>query len=116
MPATVNSLTGGTFSDASGNPLANGYLIFTLNQDVLVNTTTQLCSGRSITVPLDANGNVVSSPTQTLWPNDVMTPNNTFYYVSGYNSGGDLQWGPNSQTILSSPSPYNLSAWIPGKI
>jgi hypothetical protein len=58
----------------------------------------------------------VTSPAQYLWPNDVITPANTFYTVSAYTSAGQLVWGPNSQQVLSSPSPYNIGPWVPGTV
>jgi hypothetical protein len=114
--STVNQITGGAFQDPEGNPLANGYLTFEISQAGLVNTNTAVCSERLITVPLDSSGNVVVSTVYSLWPNDVITPSGTFYHVSAYTSKGQLVWGPNAQTVLSSPSPYNISVWIPGKI
>lgn len=114
--STVNSLTGGAFQDSDGNVLADGYLVFKLNQDGVVNTSTEVCSGEEITIPLDGSGNIVTSPTYSLWPNDAMTPSGSFYYVSAYAASGQRVWGPNPQTVLSSPSPYNVGAWVPGSI
>jgi hypothetical protein len=114
--ATVNSLTGGAFQDNEGNPLVNGYLQFQLNKDETVNTNTQVCSGKVIQIPLDSNGNIITSPTYSLWPNDVLLAVGSFYFVSAYTASGQLVWGPNCQSVLSSPSPFNLSSWIPGKV
>jgi hypothetical protein len=113
---TVNQIIGGGFIDSLGNPLANGYLILSLSQDGIVNGTTQVCAGREIVVPLDSNGNVVTSPPYYLWPNDVITPSGTFYVVSAYTSKGQLVWGPNAQTVLKTPSPFDTTAWIVGDI
>ena len=114
--STINQLTGGAFQDSEGNSLANGYLLFELNQDSTVNTNVQVCSGTTIKIPLDSNGNVVTSPTYSLWPNDVISPSGSFYTISAYAASGQKVWGPNPQSILSSPSPFNLGALIPGKI
>ena len=114
--STVNQITGGAFNDALGNPLANGYLLFRLNQDAVANTNTQICSSTFIKVPLDSNGNVVTTTVYSLWPNDVLTPAGTFYKVEAYTNGGLLVWGPNAQSVLSTPSPFNLDAWIAGKV
>lgn len=114
--SVINQITGGSFEDSEGNPLASGYLIFELVSDGIVNTSTKVCKGTSIKVPLDSSGNVVTSTVYSLWPNDVMTPNTTFYYVSAFTSKGQLVWGPYAQTIKSTPSPYNIGAWIPGKL
>jgi hypothetical protein len=109
-------LSGGAFQDPAGNPLVNGYLLFSLSQDGLVNGSSQIAAGREIKVILDSSGNVVSSPAQYIWPNDVIVPANTFYTVSGYTSAGQLVWGPNSQQVLSSPSPYNITVWVPSSV
>ena len=114
--STVNQLTGGVFADSEGNVLANGYLLFELNQDGFVNTNTQVCPGRVIKIPLDSGGNIVFSPAYSLWPNDVLIPSGSFYLVSAYTSKGELVWGPNSQSVLSSPSPFDVGNWIPGKV
>lgn len=107
-------ITGGSFQDPRGAPLASGYLLFKLSQDAQVNGSEEVSSGETLKVPLDANGNIVTSPIQSLWPNDVLLPANTFYMVSAYTAQGQLVWGPNAQTVLSTPSPYNVGAWVPG--
>lgn len=113
MASTVE-LTGGAFQDISGNPLAYGYLLFSLSQDGQVNSTTQIAAGKVIKFLLDANGDIQTSPPQYIWPNDVITPSGTFYYVSAYTAEGQLVWGPNAQQVLSSPSPYPVGNWVPG--
>lgn len=122
MAAPVfNTLIGGAFTDALGNALANGYLLFTLSDDSDQggsSADTLVCAGFTVRVPLDVNGNVVGSlttPTFTLWTNDQLDTG-TFYTVEAYTSQGELVWGPNSQTILSTPTPYNISAWTPGRV
>ena len=114
--AVKNQLSGGAFQDAVGNVLANGYLILQLSQDAQVNGNTQVVGGYEITINLDASGNVVTSPAQSVWPNDVLSPAGTFYNVSGYTASGQLVWGPNAQQITASPSPFDVGAWIPGAV
>lgn len=109
-------LTGGAFQDAVGNPLANGYLQFTLSQDAQVNSNTEVGSGIVTTITLDADGNVGTSPPQSVWPNDVLVPVDTFYTVSAFSQEGQLVWGPNAVQVFSSPSPYNIGAWVPGVV
>lgn len=116
MSSTVNQIEGGSFIDSEGNPLANGYLLFQLNQDGVVNTSTQVCAGSTIKVPLNSSGSVAASPVYSLWPNDVLTPSGSFYTVSAYTANGTLVWGPNSQSVLHTPSPFLLGAWVPGKL
>ena len=114
--STVNQIEGGAFTDSEGNPLSNGYLLFTLNQDGIVNTNTKVCSGSTIKVPLNSSGSVAASPVYSLWPNDVITPSGSFYTVTAYDSNGQLTWGPNSQSVLHAPSPFIISTWVPGKL
>lgn len=111
--STKIQLTGGAFQDPSGNPLANGYLLLLLSQDAQVDSD-QIAAGRELKISLDQNGNIVTSPAQYVWPNDVLTPANTFYTVSAYTAEGQLVWGPNSQQVFSSPSPYDVGVWVPG--
>ena len=115
MAAKVQ-IIGGNFQDCAGNPLANGYLLFLLSQDGLVNGSSQVAAGREIKVILDSTGNVATSPAQYLWPNDVITPANTFYTVSAYTAAGQLVWGPNSQQVLSAPSPFDITVWVPSSV
>lgn len=103
-------ITGGGFQDSEGNPLANGYLVMSLNVDASTGTK-QVSSAKQIRVPLDSNGNV--SGTVNVWANDELTPNTTFYVVKGYTSAGLLVWGPQFQTILTTQT--DLTAWVPNE-
>lgn len=115
--ATVNQIVGGAFQDSVGNVLVNGTLTFELSRDSTVNTDTQVCAGEVITVPLNSSGSVPSSPTYSLWPNDVITQlgssAETFYTVCAYNANGQLCWGPAYVQIISTPSPFDLGALVP---
>jgi hypothetical protein len=111
--STTVQLTGGNFQDTQGNLLVNGYLTFVLSQDAQANTTTNICAGREIKILLNSSGSISTSPAQYMWPNDVLTPANTFYVVRGYTSAGQLVWGPNSQQVLSTPSPFDVGVWKP---
>lgn len=114
--ASKVQLTGGLFQDAIGNPLANGYLIFELSQDAQVNSTTQIAAGSEIKITLNNSGSVDTTTAQDIWPNDVLSPASLFYTVSGYTEDGQLVWGPNSQQVFSTPSPYDIGVWIPGSV
>jgi hypothetical protein len=111
--ATTNQITGGAFQDTLGNLLANGYITLLLSDTAVVNTNTRICEGYEITIPLDSNGDIVTSPEYSVWPNDVLTPSTTFYTVSAYTENGELVWGPNYVQVLSSPSPFDVGVWIP---
>ena len=105
-------LSGGNFQDSLGNVVANGYILMQLSQDSQVNSNTQLSSGIIVKVLLDSSGNVVSSPAQSIWGTDVMTPTNTVYQVQVFDNRGELVWGPNYQTVTGS-SPFNVGTWVP---
>lgn len=111
--ASKVQLTGGAFQDPAGNVLANGYLLMQLSQDAQVNGSTEIAAGIELKLPLDANGNITTTPPQYVWPNDVLTPAGTFYTVSAYTAEGQLVWGPNAQQIFSNPSPQNAGGWTP---
>lgn len=106
------TLTGGNFSDAEGNPLDLGYLIFQLSQDSSVNGI-NVCAGVEIKVPLDSGGS--ADGTVAIWGNDVLTPVNSYYRVTGYTAQGQPAWGPNNQQVIGSGS-FDLSVWVPNQI
>ncbi len=120
MPSTKIMLAGGAFQDALGDVVENGYMLMQLSQDAQVTGSSpevQITAGRVIKILLDSSGNVQASPAQYAWPNDVLTPANTYYTVSVYTAAGQLVWGPNSQQVLSSPSPYDVGAgWSPARV
>ena len=113
MSAMVQ-LVGGHFMDAEGNPLAGGYLTFLLNNDESVNDS-QIAAGVEITVPLDAFGDVVSSPGVFMWGNDVLSPINSYYRVTGYTAEGQTAFGPNSQQVVGTGT-FDLGSWIPNTV
>lgn len=113
--STRVQITGGPFQDALGNPLANGYLVFQLQHDASVVGTGQIVGALAVQVPLDASGNIQTSPVVNIWPNDVLSPSGGNYIVWAYDSNNRLVWdNPQIQQVLSSPSPYNINAWTPG--
>jgi len=113
MSAMVQ-LTGGHFQDSQGNLLSDGYLKMVLNNDESVNDF-QICAGITITVPLDAFGDVVSSPGIFVWGNDVMLPINSYYTVTGYTSEGQIAFGPNNQQIEGTGT-FDLGTWVPNQV
>lgn len=113
--ASEVQLSGGAFQDPSGSPLANGYLLMQLSQDGQVNGNAEIAAGVEIKILLDEDGNVQSDPAQYVWPNDAISPSGTFYTVSAYTAEGQLVWGPNAQQVFSTPSPFDVSAWVPNE-
>ena len=115
MSLSPTILQGGGFVDALNNPIAFGYLDFELS------ITDASVSGVSISqhttrVFLDASGNVASSPSQTLFANDVLSPAGTFYRVSAFTASGQRVWGTNNQLVTSGgvgSGSFNLGTWIP---
>lgn len=114
--ASKNQLTGGLFQDAEGNPLALGYLLLELSQDAQASPNIQIAAGYTVRISLNSAGSVDTTTAQSVWPNDVLSPENTFYNVSAYNTDGQLVWGPNSQQVFSTPSPFDIGAWVPASV
>jgi hypothetical protein len=113
----TNQITGGAFQDPAGNLLANGYLLFQLNQDSFITSTAiQICADSAIKVPLDVNGNVVTSPAYYLYANNSIIPPNSFYTMSGHSARGQLVYGPVYVSIPITPNPFDLGTLIPGDI
>lgn len=116
MAATKVQLIGGAFQDSEGNVLANGYLMMKLNQDELVAGVGQICSGIEIRINLTALGSVSTSPAQLVWGNDQMSPVNAYYRVSGFDSRGQLAWGPNNQQVIGSGGTFDVGTWVPNQV
>lgn len=106
------TLTGGNFSDAEGNPLALGYLIFVLSQDSSVSGI-NVCAGVEIKVPLNSSGS--ADGTVAIWGNDALSPVNSYYRVTGYTAEGQPAWGPNNQQVTGSGS-FDLGTWTPNTL
>lgn len=124
MPAKTQ-LTGGSFQDAEGNLLVNGYLTMKLNQDENISGVGNVCAGIEITIQLDSVGNVASSsstpvaPDQYVWANDVMSPVNSFYRVTGYTAKGQTAFGPNNQQVTSGGTgggTFDTGTWVPNQV
>ncbi len=121
MSATITQLIGGSFQDAEGNLLANGYLTFKLSQDGSVAGVGNICSGIELKIQLDSMGNVASSTStppasnQYLWANPNISPINTFYKVVGYTAEGQRAFGSNNQQVASG-SVFNLDLWVPNTV
>ena len=90
-------ITGGNFQSAAGVPLADGKVTFRLNTDAMSHDSL-ITAGRTITFPLDSNGNISGY----IWPNDQMTPDNTVYFVRAFTAQGQLVW--EGQFHITTPS------------
>jgi hypothetical protein len=119
MSATKTQLIGGQFQDSQGNLLALGYLTMRLSSDENVSGVGQVAAGIVATVNLGATGAVSTSPAQSVWANDVMTPVNSFYVVTGYTAQGQLAWGPNNQQVTSGGvggGTFDTGTWVPNTV
>jgi hypothetical protein len=105
-------VSGGSFQNISGNPLANGWLEFELSHDVQDTTlSAQVVGGITLKILLDNNGNAAAD--QTIETTDTMNPT-AYYTVMAYNSDGTRSWkAPQYVSVPSSPSPFNLGTIIP---
>lgn len=131
---------GGNFQDASGNPLAYGYLTFRLVVDGRGDATSQVVAGALVTVPLDSTGNVVggadgfeledgtgvillesgdillledqSDDSIELWINASLLPANTVYRIKAYSAAGQLVW-QSENVILAGVGAYDLGTLAP---
>lgn len=104
-------LSGGNFQDPEGNELANGYMIMVLSQDAQANQNTQIAGGRNIRIQLDGAGNVITSPAQAVWGNDVLTPVGTYYTVFVYTEEGQLVW--DEIVLVTSGANFDTGTWVP---
>ena len=121
MAASLTQLLGGTFQDCNGSVLAYGYLTLKLSQDGNVSGVGNICSGVTITIQLDANGNVGSSTSPTpvadqyVWANSNISPINTYYKVTGYTQEGQRAFGPNNQQVAAGAT-FNVGTWVPNSV
>lgn len=86
MPATNVSMT---FQNTDGSPVSNGYIVASLSEDAATNDSKQIVAGIKVRGQLD---NVGTTTDFRLWPSDQLTPSDSFYYLSVYNSSGTLVW------------------------
>jgi len=89
MSATQQSVTL-SFFDPAGNPLAGGSVRLTLNIDIstAVVNGPQIAAQRTTETTLDDEG----SGTVDLWPNDVLFPAGSVYFVEAYSAEGQPAW------------------------
>lgn len=123
-------LIGGAFQDTLQNPIAFGTLVLTLSQtdnqpgyiysNLSPFTVSEVCQGLTFKIPLDSNGNVITSPAYSVFANDVLSPHLSYYMATVYDARGQRVWGPNPQQINVTLSPFvgtfDLGTWVPGQI
>lgn len=85
-----------TFTDPSGNPLADGYVLINVNVDVQ-SPSGLLCGGMSLRVDLNGSGVMESIP--NVWPNSFLLPGDSYYVLRTYSSDGQLASGPDKVTV-----------------
>lgn len=110
----LNRIIGGAFQDAEGVPVASGYLTLELCSDTQsTNPLAQVVGGLEIRIPLDNNGNIADDA--EVYANDTLNPASTCYLVEVFKNDGTRAWkSPQYQQVLSSPSPFDITAWTPG--
>lgn len=109
-------LTGGGFTDAAGNVLAFGTLVMQLSQDgVLSEGQGQVSGAIKISILLDINGDVSTSPAQYVWPTDELSPAGTTYTAWVYAADGQLAWGPNYNLTVPTGATFNIDNWTPNE-
>lgn len=107
-------LVGGPFEDFAGNPIAGGTLVLQLSQDAqLTLGQGQLGGGRTVTLLLDSDGNVSTSPPQYVWPTDQMAPTGVTYRGQVFTAQGQLVWGPTYSLTIPTGATFNVDNWTP---
>jgi hypothetical protein len=79
-----------TFQDPSGSPLVGGSVHFELSVDLSTALALgpQITAQRVVEVTLDDTG----SCTVLLWPNNLLVPANSVYFVNAYTAEGQPAW------------------------
>src|ERR1039458_5414278 len=117
-------LTGGSWQDTIGNPVSFGTLVMTLvqsdNQPGYIYSSlsplilspildVEICQGVPIEILLDINGNIVASPAYSVYANNLLFPDNSYYLCTVYSERGELVWGPNPQIVTMGFSPVTTT-------
>ena len=79
-----------TFVDPAGNPLASGRVTLQLSVDIstALSDGPQIDASRIVESTLDDTG----SCTLSLWPNNLLFPANSVYFVNAYTAEGQPAW------------------------
>lgn len=101
----------GGWQSPLGEPLSGGCVTFRLTTDCTASSV-QISAEQVVTVYLDAFGSVLGNI--EMWPNDQLTPSDTYYVIHVYTQQGELAWS-GQQTITSGAGPFDLNSWIAGE-
>ena len=78
-----------SFQDARAQPLTGGQVQIHLSRDASLGTAGgPSVSTRTISATLDSTG----SATVLLWPNDLLLPSGTVYFVNAFSMLGEPAW------------------------
>lgn len=79
-----------TFQDPAGNPLALGQVQVRLTQDASLGVSSgpSVVCRRTILLALDGSGSV----TFLIWPNDILLPTGSAYFVNAFSALGQPSW------------------------
>lgn len=115
VPAfAVKSLTTSVaFTDAQGNPLVSGYIVFNLSGPANLIAGGEIVPVPPITIPLTVNG-LVGAGAQII-ANDEIQPTGTYYIVKVFNSNNVLVRGP-QKWILSGAAPIDLALMVDSSV
>lgn len=99
----------GQWQDARGNPASNGRLFGYLNQDAVALSSNQIVP-KQVFFQLDIQGAL--GPDATIWANDELSPETTYYRFAVEDLGGGLVWGPQF-FILEGAAPLDFDKLVP---
>lgn len=87
------------FQLANGTAVSNGRVVINLSKDATA-TTGPIAAKIKVSVKLDINGEITSTPPPQFWPNSELEPEDTYYIYQVYNGDGQPITGPLYVTII----------------
>jgi hypothetical protein len=103
------TLTGGPFTDAHATAVASGTLRLQLSKDAR-RSGGQVCRAYQVDIALDANGSIASNT--TVYGNDELTPTDTYYVATVFDSNRSPVYGP-VQWLLTGGGTVNVNTINP---
>jgi hypothetical protein len=103
------TLTGGPFTDAHATAVASGTLRLQLSKDAR-RSGGQVCRANQVDIPLDVNGSIASNT--TVYGNDELTPTDTYYVATVFDSNRSPVYGP-VQWLLTGGGTVNVNTINP---